>query len=364
MHPKGYQIFYTGVQDNLTLQDVTNPEWIFSYSGQNSSAAKDEGPVTKLGSYSDGNPIPKTKSSKKSLGTDWNKDKEDKAMVKQDHITGLYTFWWNGEIKGQDIPKEFVNVVGGGGKEIQYRTDELKEEMIPSGWGETQKKYEMFDEKGNLIRKNGVVLENGTYNYYWNSALVISTTKDIAGWIQNSTGLRQYERTGGEIKGGAENVLKQDELFNVASRDNKNRIVSVNTGMRVNTTTGYNEFWRSGNLLGVNNGNNKNSYRPGDGTIWQRGSTKHQDQSGGRVQDGGSRRDIRWPSPSTSGTVGNSLKYGTIPRPPYTGKLQIWWNWEFKGSIENITNTLYASDGNEYIVDGGLPGENGQINGQ
>ena len=42
MHPKakqqivdGYQIFYTGIQDQLTpLQDVTNPEWIFSYYGQ------------------------------------------------------------------------------------------------------------------------------------------------------------------------------------------------------------------------------------------------------------------------------------------------------------------------------------------
>jgi hypothetical protein len=363
MHPNGYQIFYTGVQDTLTLQDVTNPEWIFSYTGQNTDAAKDVGPVTKLGSYSDGNPIPKTKSGKVSLGKDWNTDKETKAMVKQDHVTGLYTFWWNGEIKGQDIPKEFVNVIGGGGRELQYRTDELKDAIIPSGWGETKKAYDMFDDKGNLTREDGVVLENGIYNYYWNGVLVISTTRNDSGWIQNSTGLRQYERTGGVKAGGTETVLVQDELFNVASRDNKNRIVSVNTGMRVNTTTGNNEFYRSGVFLGVSNGNNKNSFRPGGGVVWERGSTKHQDQEGGRIQDGGSRREIDWPSPPSTGTVKNSMKYGAILRPGSNGALQIWWDSEYKGTI-NPTDTLYASDGYEYTVDGAYPGETGRIKGE
>ena len=61
----GYQIFYTGEQDELTVNDVTNPEWVFSFSGQNTGADKDTGPILSLGSYDIGRPIPET-----SLGKD------------------------------------------------------------------------------------------------------------------------------------------------------------------------------------------------------------------------------------------------------------------------------------------------------
>ena len=68
-------------------------------------------------------------------------------MVKQDHVTGLHTFWWNGEIKGQGIPedKDFVNVPGGGGRELQYRKAVLKETPIPTAFGENRDEYDMFD---------------------------------------------------------------------------------------------------------------------------------------------------------------------------------------------------------------------------
>jgi hypothetical protein len=358
---EGYQIFYTGIQDNLTLQDVTNPEWIFNYTSQNTDEPNDTGPVIKLGSYSDGNPIPQTKSAKKSLGTDWNKQAGTKALVKQNFVSGLYTFWWNGEIKGQDIPKEFVNVAGGGGRDIQYRTNEQKKDMIPAGWGESNTEYDMFDDDSNLTRKYGVVYENGLYNYYWNSELVVSTVSGASGWFENSTGLRRYERTGGVIEGGTETILIHDELFNVNSRDAKNRIVSINTGVRVNTESGINSFYRSGTFLGVNNGLSKNSYRPGDGVIWQKGSKKYQDQTGGKVFDPvSSQREINWPSPSSTGTVSNSLNKGAILRPGSTGALQVWWDYEYKGSIL-ITETLDGGDGYFYYVDGGVAGENGQI---
>ena len=361
----GYQIFYTGIQDLLTLQDVTNPEWIFSYSDQNSDSPKDTGPVTKLGNTSDGNPIPQTKSAKVSLGIKYSLQGDDKSLVKQDYLTGRHEFYWDGQPKGDNVPadKDFVNLPGSGGRELQYRKAVLKDPMIPAGWGNNQvRDADLFGAAG---YQNGVVYENGIYTYYWQGDETVSTTQDTSGWVENATGKRRYERFGGKIAGKTELVQKQNELFYVppGGRDNKNRIVTIDTGMRVNTTTGQNEFWRSGSLLGVANGNNSNSYRPGDGTVWQKGSTKQQDQEGGREQDGPTRRKVNWPKPPTGGTVATVVDKGAVLRPGSSGRLQVWWNFEYKGSID-ITETLNAGDGYFYYVDGAYPGENGQIRSQ
>jgi hypothetical protein len=347
VHPKGYQIFYTGVQDTLTLQDVTNPEWIFSYTGQNSDKAKDEGPILKLGSYDDGNPIPKTKSPKVSLGTLWNKDPEEKSYVRQEHENELYTFWWDGKLKGRDIPKNFINLQGSGGKEIQYRTAELKQLMEPTKWGESKDEYDMFDRKGNLTRKYGVVLENGIYSYYWNGDNPVNTTSSNVGWVENSTGIRRYQRIGGKIEGGEENILTREDLFEAnATSENGRWIDSIKTGMLVDVENDRNEFWLNGNLLGYNNGDNRFSFRPpGTNITWKKGDTQWQEASGGRGPEDRRRPKID----EMENIVKNMVITGSLWSGIPGGSFRLFWEGEEVGWVPNESETL-RTDGYEYQV--------------
>ncbi len=358
---EGYRIYYTGVQETLTLQDVTNPEWVFNYIDQNSDRVNNTGPITKLGSYDNGKAIPQVKSPKKSLGVKWSTNDDDRSMVTQDRDTELYTFYWDGKVQGTDIPKDFINTIGSGGRDIQYTTEQLMRPMEPDKWGDEEIKYDLFDAKGQLKEndRSGVIYQNGLYSYWWNGENPINTARDDAGWIENSSGLRRYQRVGGKIPGGKKQILLQEGLLNVAERDNEGRIKRVNTGYVINTEKNEYQFWRSGALIGLANGSNVNSFREGDGTIWKK-SSKVQDASGGE-----SNLEKRPPSVDWSqNIIKNAVKNGSLWSGVPGGSFRLFWDGVELGSISNETFELnsggwiYRCRPNQNNV------SNGQINGK
>ena len=354
----GYQIFYTGVQDVLTVEDATNPEWIFSYSGQNAPGVdKDSGPIINLDKYDDGRPIPQTISGIKSLDSGYDQVQANKTMVKRSHVTGKYTFWWLGEIKGQDLDAAFVNVAGGGGRELQFRIFSKKQATstyTPATWGDSKDEYDIdFKENGNHSVKYGVIKDGANYNYYWNSVLVVSTTDQGSGFFEGAGGSRRYERTGGVIAGSTENIPStvEADMFNIKTRDADRNITAVNTGMVVNAATGKNDFYRSQQYIG-----SSNTVRLplGNGQSWKRERKMQDAVVGGRTQLTQSSRSVDF----SERTVSRAMTKGVIWRSENRW-LQVWYDGNFIGECPGLGLSITVG-GIEYYCDNRYS-ENGTI---
>ena len=292
----GYQIFYTGEIDELSVNDVTNPEWVFSFSGQNTGAPKDTGPILSLGSDNNGRPIPKTDLGINPIANAYQQGTggEGKSMVKRNAIDGRYVFWWKGTNLTPDksVQRDFINRTEryqGEIAEIQYRIydDKNRQPYEEATWGDQSSMYDIPTNIDGTITFNYCVVQVGAlYEYYWRGIkrLVQDTSNDQWHSVNegaNDETIRQYKKTG-QRKPASTSEQPIDGYQNLFSGAVGSPITSVRTGMT--SQNGVNKFYRAGVYLGEANGANKNSINV-NGEIWRRGSPSSEQQKQTEIAD-------------------------------------------------------------------------------
>ena len=364
----GYEIFYTGTTSVVTISKATNREWVFSYKDQNTGGDNEGGPILDLESYSDGNPIPTSQNSGISKGIEFTQAVEVKSMVKIDPVTLVRTYWWEGQIKGRsDDPKDFIDVKGSGDRDLRYRLvsqDDRptgdRNKLIPAGWGNTSTEYEMRATSSPLY-VYGVVKIGNQYRYYWNSILVLTTTQDTNDYVFGIGTLRRYKRGNVVDPGGTsiELLPEFEDRYNPGQRvtdsNGNQKYSTVDVGVLVNTATGKNDFYKSGNYLG-----SATTVRLdlGNGLTYKRENRKQDAQGPSTLVLETTERRVNEGKNSVSG----AMERGAIRRNPSgaPNDYQVWNDNQYLGScgagetvraygVDWLVDTRYSSD---YLIEG------------
>ena len=353
----GYQIFYTGEQDELSVNDVTNPEWVFSFSGQNTGAPKDTGPILSLGSDDNGRPIPKTDLGINPIANDY-KQGTDKSYVKRNAIDGRYVFWWKGTNLTPDksVQRDFINRTEkyqGEQAEIQYRIydDKNVQPYEEATWGDQSSMYEITANIDGTLAFNYCVVQVGSlYEYWWRGVkrLVQDTSNDQWHSVNegaNDETTRRYKKTGARKPESTSEQPVEGRISLYSANKNNGVVVSLNTGM--SRQNGVTRFYRSGAYLGEANGASQNSIRIGD-EIWRRENAQQTEVPDSTVRtypESGARDNYGLEVDKSERLVRNAMKYGVIQQP--SGAYQLYANGEYKaplapGTSITIGNRTYS----------------------
>ena len=195
----GYTVYYTGKNYQLSIEDATNPEWIFGYRERKPKPGEEErGPIDSLDSSDNGRPIIIT-TTKKSLGFAFRRgeDPDGKAMVQRESSDGTYSFWWNGELKGSGKPNKQVNT-DEQGRQFQYRVYEDKppeSEWTQESWDDRGKEYSVIYDDDTPDFQYCVVLKDGVYEYWWNGGKKLTSTTFSSTWVDGPSDAR-YQPSG------------------------------------------------------------------------------------------------------------------------------------------------------------------------
>ena len=351
----GYQIFYTGVQEELLLNDVTNPEWVFSFSGQNVGADGNSGPILALGSYNNGRPIPLTNFGKKTIANDY-KQGADKSMVKRSAVDGKYLFWWKGTnlTANGPVTRDSINrteLYQGKPTEIQYRiyNNRNRQPYELAGWGEpiTMSPDIVTKQDGTLIFNYCVVKIGSQYQYWWGGVRRVTLTSSDLQWhtVTEGAATRRYKKAGAKIPESTTEQPVKGRVDLYADTRSNGKVRSVQTGMT--RKNGVTKFYRSGVYLGKANGSNINSIRV-NGEIWRSTNAKQAEtaDSSRRTFPVGTGDSWGLVVDTSKRIVANAMEYGVIFR-ENSQVYQLWTEGTYKGilvpgSSIDIGNKTYS----------------------